>query len=345
MNQRSPYRGRRQPAWARWSDDDLLDLRFSQLGLRLEDTVFPDRVARLHRELEERDIRLRPHAWLSDEWFSPDGIPGIAIPFFLAHPRLMKLEDRMMLEVEGGNERSFHRLLRHEAGHAVDSGYRLHRRKSWRRAFGSFARPYPEHYRAEPGSRSFVRHLDAWYAQSHPAEDFAETFAVWLRPGYRWRKAYLGWPAMKKLRTVDELMRDIAGKTPPVRGRSRPGALSRNVTTLREHYERKRGHYGEEYPTISDPTLYRLFATRGGRKTAASFLRRYRSVLCRAVARGTGQHAYTIDQILNDMIGRCRELDLVLDRPEEQVRMDAVVLLTVRTMTYVSESGRPWIPL
>jgi hypothetical protein len=345
VSKRSPYRGRRQPEWARWPDDELLDLRFRDLGLRFEDTVFPERLDRLHRELGERDIRLRPHAWLSDEWFSPDGVPGIAIPFFLAHPRLAKLEDRMMLEVEGANERWFHRLLRHEAGHAIDSGYRLHRRKLWRDTFGSFATPYPDHYRAEPGSRNFVRHLDAWYAQSHPAEDFAETFAVWLRPGYRWRKTYLGWPAMRKLRAVDSLMKDVAGRTPPVRSRRRPGAVSRNGTTLREHYERKRSHYGSEFPTISDPALYRLFSANGGRRRASAFLRRSRASLRRSVARGTGQHPYTVDQILNDMIGRCRELELVLDRPEEEVRMDAVVLLTVRTMAYVSESGRPWIPL
>ena len=85
--------------------------------------------------------------WLSSEWFSPDGIPGIAIPFYLAHPRLRKLEHRQILEVEGGTEGECMRILRHEAGHAIDTAYRLHRRKRWREIFGSFSQPYPDSYR------------------------------------------------------------------------------------------------------------------------------------------------------------------------------------------------------
>ena len=41
------------------------------------------------------------HCYLSDEWFTPDGATAIAIPFYLAHPRLAKLEEAQMLEIEG----------------------------------------------------------------------------------------------------------------------------------------------------------------------------------------------------------------------------------------------------
>ena len=35
-------------------------------------------------------------------------------------------------------------------------------------------------------------HLDPWYAQSHPDEDFAETFAVWLTPEVQLEDALRG---------------------------------------------------------------------------------------------------------------------------------------------------------
>ena len=162
---------------------------------------------RLYRELSTRGIRFRPHCWLSQEWFSPDGIPGIAIPFYLAHRRLMSIERRFMREVEGGNRNWLMRILRHEAGHAIDSAYRLRRRAAWRDVFGPASLPYPDTYRPRPGSRRFVQHLGAWYAQAHPTEDFAETFAVWLKPHSPWRREYSGWPAYAKLEYIDELAR------------------------------------------------------------------------------------------------------------------------------------------
>src|SRR5256885_16453644 len=81
------------------------------------------------------------------------------------------------------------RILRHEAGHALDNAYRLRRRKRWRAVFGPASLPYPARYRARPGSRRYVHHLGEWYAQAHPSEDFAETFAVWLTPKSGWRKS------------------------------------------------------------------------------------------------------------------------------------------------------------
>ena len=148
--QRKTVRGRKggskngTPYWADWPDEDLLDLRFKDLDLSIEGTVIEPRVKRLYADLESKGLTFRPHVWLSTEWFSPDGVPGIAIPFYLAHPRLVKLERKQMLEVEGGNERWCMKILRHEAGHAFDTAYRLHYRRKWREIFGG-ARPYPEY--------------------------------------------------------------------------------------------------------------------------------------------------------------------------------------------------------
>jgi len=334
-------RARGEFAWADAGDEELLQWRLCDLGVKLEGTPLEGRVERLYAELEARGLVFRPHCWLSEEWFSADGVPGIAIPFYLAHPRLMRLERAQMLEVEGGNEAWCMRILRHEAGHCYDTAYRLHFRRRWRETFGSYGQPYPEYYRPKPYSRSYVLHLDSWYAQSHPAEDFAETFAVWLKPRSAWRTQYRGWPVMKKLRYVDELMQEIKGRRPAVRSRRRPASLREVRKTLGEHYREKRARYGLDYPNFYDRDLRRLFAepspatSNGRRGSAASFLRRIRPELRRVVAEWTGEYRYTIDQVLGEMIDRCSELNLRLDKPEDQARRDALVMLTMQTMNFL----------
>ena len=124
------------------TSDELLDMRMSDLPVRIEGTPLEDRIEQLNEELASRGLRFRPHFWLSDEWFTPDGVPGVAIPFYLAHSRLMRLEAQQMLEVEGGNEEWCMKILRHEAGHAIDNAYNLRRMKRYREVFGPASLPY-----------------------------------------------------------------------------------------------------------------------------------------------------------------------------------------------------------
>jgi hypothetical protein len=314
-------------------DEDLLDLRVCDLGLRIGDTLLAARLEKLHAELSRAGLRFRPSAWLSTDWFSPHAVPGFAIPFFLAHPRLARLERRQMLEVEGGTATTCMRLLRHETGHAIDTAYRLHRRKLWRERFGSPAASYRPSYVPNPSSRRHVLNLENWYAQSHPLEDFAETFAVWLQPRSGWRKRYRGWPAYAKLAYVDELMREIAERPPPVRSREQTESLSKLRTTLRDYYRRKKAHYGETDRSIYDRELRRLFsddAAHRRRKLASKFLREHRRTLRRQVAKWTGQHPFVVDEILGDMIIRCRELRLRMHYPESETGEGVAVLIGMR---------------
>jgi hypothetical protein len=173
--------------WHDLPDAALLDVRFCELGVTIEGSWLEPRIAQLYSELEARGLTFRPHFWLSTDWFTPDGVPGIAIPFYLAHPRLMRLEKAQMLQVEGGNHDWCMKILRHEAGHAFDNAYELRRLRRRVELFGKPSVPYPDFYLPRPYSKSFVLHLDSWYAQSHPDEDFAESFAVWLAPDGDWR--------------------------------------------------------------------------------------------------------------------------------------------------------------
>src|SRR5436189_6474519 len=155
-----------------------------------------------------------------------------------------------MLEVEGGGPESALRILRHEAGHAIDNAFQLRRRPTRRRLFGLPTVPYPEYYTPKPHSKSFVQHLDHWYAQSHPDEDFAETFAVWLDPGSMWATRYAGWPAQRKLDYLDRLMREVARRRPIVKSKRQVDPLPRLKKTLGEHYRAKREHYRLDHPNF-----------------------------------------------------------------------------------------------
>src|SRR6187455_2638693 len=217
-----------------------MDLRISDLNVGIEGSVLEPRIAQLRSELTARGLTgFDPHFWLSAEWFSPDGVPGVAIPFYLAHPRLEKLERAQMLEVEGGTPSWCMKILRHEAGHAIDNAYKLRQRLRRQQIFGPSYMQYPAHYQPRPYSKSFVLHLDSWYAQSHPDEDFAETFALWLTPDSDWRGRYTGWRALRKLEYMDELMREIAGKPPRVKTRRTVEPIEKLRMTLRKHYATK----------------------------------------------------------------------------------------------------------
>ena len=305
----------RRLAWESLSDEQLLSLRFCDLQLKIPGTELEAAVLRLYRELAMKGIRFQPHCWLAQEWFSPDGIPGIAIPFYLAHRRLMSIERRFMREVEGGNRNWLMRILRHEAGHAIDTAYRLRRRSRWRAVFGPASLPYPDTYRPRPGSRRFVQHLGAWYAQAHPTEDFAETFAVWLKPNSPWRRDYLGWPAYAKLEFIDTLATDIGHAKPLVADRSIIEEVRHDTRTLREHYEKKIAHYRLPRRSGADELLLKVFTaaprTRG-RPKAASVLRELRSPLRQQILRSGAFSEYLVHQVLRLMIERCESLNLYL---------------------------------
>jgi hypothetical protein len=341
-------RAKRRFPWATWSTERLLQLRVKDLGLTIEGTWLEPRIDSLYETLERRGFRLRPHIWLSEEWFSPQGVPGFAIPFYLAHPRLIRLERSQMLDVEGGTRDEFTRIMRHETGHAIQHGYQLQRRHEWQRLFGKSSKRYPDYYRPNPTSKRYVQHLRLWYAQSHPDEDFAETFAAWLTPEADWKTRYADWPALKKLEYMDELMKELAGHPPRRVSRRKLAPLPSIKKTLRQHYDRKRAHYGYEYPNFYDRDLRRMFAEAAdapkGSPPATRFLGKIRKDVCRRVSRWTGEYRYTIDRVFEDMIRRCRELNLRLTKPEDEARLEFTILLTVQTMNYL-HSGRHRVAL
>jgi hypothetical protein len=298
--------------WEVLDDHALLDLRFRDLDLAMQGSAVHAELIALGDRLERRGIRFRPHAWFSTEWFSPDGIPGIAVPFYLGHPRLLRLERRLMGEAEGSRMRWRQRLLRHELGHALDTAFGLRRRSDWRQVFGKASARYARDYTVRPRSKQYVLHLEHWYAQSHPTEDFAETFAVWLQPRARWRAEYAGWPALDKLEYVDRVMAELVGRKPSQRDRSRIAPIGSNSRTLREHYRRRAG-WAAGADEGFDRLLENLFARRrrSDELSAERFLSDVKPLLMEALLHRSGAHPYAVFQLLRAIRRRARQLDLV----------------------------------
>ena len=319
--------------WQGMSDEEILRIRIRDLGLRLEASPIEPMLQQLYSELDSKGINFHPSCYLADEWFCPDKTPIIGIPFFLAHRRLKQIEKKMIFEVEGGKEKSFMKLLRHECGHAVNYAYELYKKTRWRQLFGPFSTKYTNSYYFQPYSKRYVVHLRDGYGQSHPDEDFAETFAVWLGPENNWQNKYKDWPAMKKLRYVDTLMKRTGQQKPQKTFKGQPPfSASRMTSTLAAYYQRKQRELGDEFQGFYDNMLKELFTINTSETSdvkASVFLRRYRVQLVNCVSRWTTHRKYDIHQLVNNLISRCNVLGLYVKQGQADDIVAVSVFLTV----------------
>ncbi|MBE0534867.1 MAG: hypothetical protein IH624_04295 [Phycisphaerae bacterium] len=324
--------------WEDLTDEEILNLRVKDLGLRIKGSTLEPLIDALYAELEDRGVRFPPACYLADEWLCPEGEPIIGIPFCLAHPRLKRIELRMMYEVEGDTEQSCMKLLRHECGHALNYAYRLHTRTRWRELFGSFSVPYSQTYDYQPYSRRFVVHLGDHYAQAHPDEDFAETFAVWLDPGNDWRHKYEHWPAIKKLNYVDTVMKKAGDTRPLVTSPGHPPwSASRMTSTLHAYYNRKRKDLGSDFRGYYDDSLKNLFTDNPrvqSAEKASKLLRHYRRAIIDDVARWTGHRKYDLHQLMDRFIARSDALRLYAEDDTQDAISAAALLAAIAGGTH-----------
>jgi hypothetical protein len=326
--------GKPEPAYQEFLGKPIRDL-----GLKLEGSPVERLVEQLHRELEAKGLsRFRPACYLTDEWGCPSGEPVIGIPFYLAHAALAQLEQETN-DLEDAREIMMY--LRHEAGHAFTYAYKLHNSPEWKRLFGPFRRPYHDHYRPVPFSREYVRHLPGWYAQKHPDEDFAETFAVWLTPRSNWRKRYRGWGAMEKLRYLDRLAREV-GKTDPPRRRGRTDITVDDMeSTVAEFYHqatREEVAVTELTPDTDLRDLFRVSRRRKAAQPAKEFLHLHRKAVIDKAAYWTGAQRPLIKTLMDTIERRADELDLRVDKAREAEHVaEVTAYVTALVMTYVTK--------
>jgi len=328
-----------ESAKAELSQQELLNRPIRELGLKIEGSPVHRFVEQLYHELALKGLnKFRPACYLTDEWGCPSGEPVIGIPFYLGHAALAELE-KANRDLEGAREIMMY--LRHEAGHAFTYAYKLHNSPEWKRLFGPFRRPYRDNYRPVPFSRNYVRHLPGWYAQKHPDEDFAETFAVWLTPRSNWRKKYREWGAMAKLRYLDRLARRL-GNTEPARRNGRTDiTVDEMETTVAEFYHQA----PREELAISDLTpdtdLREIFPVSKRRKAALAagqFLHRHRKAVVDKAAYWTGAQRPLINSLVDAIEKRAEELDLRADEKRETEHLaEITAYVTALAMTYVTK--------
>jgi len=324
---------------------ELLNTRISDLSLQIEGSFLEPFTRRLHRELDAKRIDFKPDFYLTDGWGCPDRVPIIGIPFYLADPKLRRLEKEQTGEIE--DETDIMKLLRHEAGHALNYAYRLWERDEWRTIFGVFTRPYREDFRPDRWSRQFVRHIEAYglgrtYAQKHPDEDFAETFAVWLTPRSGWRRLYRNWPAIRKLQYVDSLAKEIGQVSPPRFRERRARPVSSMRFLLAEHYGQKAKRLRAAAQGYVDDKLREVFppARTSTPIPASEIFRRHEAGLVRRTVRWSGLDEEEVQAIFRKLETRASSLKLFYPRNQgAEKTMDTMALLISLAIEYAT-TGR-----
>ena len=318
---------------------EILTKPIKELGLKLEGSPLERFVQQLYRELDRKGLRkFRPLCYLTDEWGCPSGEPVIGIPFYLADPKLARLEKEMN-DLEDAREILMY--LRHEAGHAFNYAYELYKTPEWREIFGPFRRPYRDNYRPVPFSRRFVRHIAGWYAQKHPDEDFAETFAVWLTPRSNWRRRYRGWGAMAKLRYMDRMARRF-GDVEPLRPQGATDITVEEMdTTVADFYQQALEQSHSPVELALDADLVDIFKVsrrrRKGVRPAADLLKENRKAIVDKVAYWTGVPRPVVKELVESIVTRVEQLNLRADVSCEKEHLTEVTAYaTALAMNYLT---------
>ena len=315
----------------------VLDKKVSELGLKLEGSAVEGYVRQLYHELDVRGLkRFRPTCYLTDEWGCPDQQPVLGIPFYLADPKLRTIENAVdALE----SERQIMMYMRHEAGHVFNYAYRLYTTPEWRRLFGPFFRSYRDAYRPVPFSRSFVTHIEGWYAQKHPDEDFAETFAVWLTPRSNWRRRYKGWPAMRKLRYVERMARSLA-TTEPIVTTGDVDITPDDIGITVEQFYQAAAHERQARIDIAlDAHLGQIFLTRRRKESrpAAEIVRRHTRELVEKITYWTGVRRAIVRGLIDSVCRTCERMKLWGERGEEaRYLVEVTALTTTLAMNFLT---------
>jgi hypothetical protein len=330
----------------------LLNSRICDLKLNLEQTLLYRCIQKLYSELNYKRIQYKPPFYFTcggDEWGCPDRVPIMGIPFHLADNRLARIEKEM--GYTSYDKRDLMILLRHETGHVINYAYELYSEPEWRDVFGDFYATYPTNFRFKfnPFSKYYVKSQGdpKYYAQAHPDEDFAETFAVWLTPRSNWRSIYRKWPSIKKLEYVDGVMKRLRNKKSYVPIGPLDSPYHSKTYTLIEYYGEALDNFKDKALGIYDEDLRRVFihATNGHKKTvlAKDLIRRNRRFLIEVISRWTGAREKVVAPVIGRFFLRCKEQGLSISTDDESYGLASLASLgTTIVMNYL-HTGR-YIP-
>lgn len=324
---------------------DKLPIR--DLGLKIEGTRLAPLVEKFKEELRQAGVvAVRPNFYLSTDWGVPFPSVSIGIPFYLARPELLAMHTNLVGHVEGLHDADILRYFRHEMGHVMNYAYKLYEREEWVAQFGSMTQPYVEEYRPEPFSTDFVLHLPGFYAQKHPDEDWAETFAVWMTPGINWRDVYAAWPVViEKLDYCDSVMAEVGAIPPLLSTIDDDESVSSLPQTVEEYYQASTLD-SEDLPVGLDGALRTMFddfepsTASKSTQAASQLMRRMEQRLMASVFRWTGHFPERTRELLRYLADRADKLLQVYDPAREsEVGLEIAVLVTSLAATYVRQGS------
>jgi putative zinc-binding metallo-peptidase len=338
------------PPETAFEEASLASKPIRDLGLTIAGTPLEGVIEELRAELARAGVdRVEPRFYLSTEWGVPFGTVAVAIPFYLARPDLTAFHAERTGFTEGMGRRELLRYLRHEMGHVVNYAYRLYEEAEWVELFGPITRPYLEDYRPQPFSRRHVLHLPGWYAQKHPDEDWAETFAVWMTPALDWRKEYGGWPvAAAKLAYCDRVMAAVREREPVVTAADLDEPVA-DIEYSLGHYYRDDPDTRSDMPPGLDGALLAIFEdlrAEGGTSLdeplapAEALIRRLEPELMANVFRWTGHFPERTRVLLRYLAERAAHLGQGYVRTRETSAIVALTtLVTGLAMNYVQRGS------
>ena len=330
---------------ARFQEANLRTERIRDLGLSIEGTRLEPVIAEFEAEVAALQLaHLKPTFYLSTEWGVVFGSHSIALPFYLARPELEAIQVEQVGHLEGAGRAEILRYLRHEFGHVVNYAYHLFEMEEWVRQFGSITQPYLEEYSPKPFSRRFVRHLPGWYAQKHPDEDWAETFAVWMTAAKDWRKTYRTWPtALAKLEYCDRLLATLRDRPPIVIVQERDEEVGDLTISLQEYYSQL-DKSEDGLPPGLEGALTAIFEDIGSPDSSSTVARKSASTLLRGMERElvgnvylwTGHFPERTRSLVRHLASRADELQQVYPADQEATLAIAITtFVTALAMNHV----------
>lgn len=315
----------------------LLPARIKDLKLHLSGTVLERYIQQLYAELSVKGLAIKPECYLSDQWGCPSGVPVIGIPFYLADAKLQSIEAALGDGAESEHEIMMY--LRHEAGHCFNYAYKLYETEEWKKLFGDYSKPYKDDYKPRPFSRKYVVHISGWYAQKHPDEDFAETFAVWLTPGSDWEKRYKGWGALKKLQYMQSVSLSVGSTPAIVQLADRDVDVDQMEETVLDHYRQRdlTAKVDVQLGEHLDQDLLALFEPpNAGNVRAETLIRAERQSLLESVTRYSGVSRGIVKSVLDHLLIRTAELGLTIELDKTRDYLTRMTsLLTALAMNFL----------
>jgi hypothetical protein len=285
--------------------EEILELRIKDLKLEFtseQKKTFQD----LFLLLRQNNIDWKPHIWMSDEWFSPDGVSGFAVPFVLAHKKLIQLEVLFLGECEGRNKSEFIKLCCHETGHAIDNAYKLRLNKTRQNIFGLTSKKYPNSYKPKPESKNYISFLGDHYAQAHPDEDWAETFGYFITRGKDYDKKHNS-VVLDKLNCMEGIIKSLPNKNHKNNTQRTPNNIKNDCRTVRQYLIEKRQNLKKNRANFYTKKINNQFSKKVMALPIHRYIRENQKKLVQEISNSTGKDIWTINKSLNDLKEECKK--------------------------------------